>query len=474
MNDADFIFALMTDAYKYSHHEARPKNIDFLSAYVEARGGKYEESVFFGPQGMLKTIRPVTMLDVESAKSFVDKFVAPGVFHYEGWKRIATELKGRLPLSISALPEGWIVRTGNALMQIINTHKDFAWLTTLTETYLLQVWYPIAVSTVGYHCWKKLAPLMRATSDNWEAKIPFTLNDFGARASTSPQSAAIGGAAFLLTSVGTDNAYGVKYLMRNYNADVVGRSIQATEHSVSTCYGHNEKEYILNVINKFARPGNIFAMVGDTYNIHEFCKLFADPEIKEKVIAHGKTGGRIVVRPDSGSISTIPVEMLRCFDEIYGHTINSKGYKVLNYMSIIVGHSLAPDNIDVPHKAITEAGYAAENSALGMGENLLQAVSRGDLSVVMKASAIQFAGSEEIVDIYKDPIDAPGKSSKRGIQAVTFNRNTLECTTIPASDLKHGADNCLREVWRNGDLLIDEEFQTIKNRYEHFRDFKNP
>jgi len=59
------------------------------------------------------------MSDIEEAKEFYADYGEP--FNYEGWKYIATELNGKLPVRIRAVSEGTLVPTGNVLVSIEST-----------------------------------------------------------------------------------------------------------------------------------------------------------------------------------------------------------------------------------------------------------------------------------------------------------------------------------------------------------------
>lgn len=448
---------LHSDSYKFSHWMVYPEGAEYASSYIESRGGKWNENVFFGLQYILKTMKKIKVDDVKEAKPFIDQQIGPEIFNYEGWMRIATEFKGNLPLRIEAVPEGTIIDGHNVLVQITNTHPDFAWLPSFVETFLLRVWYPISVATLSYHCRKDIEKFLKMTADVWENKVDFVLNDFGQRGVSSAESASIGGAAHLLNFKGTDTIEGVKLLIDYYSAPVAGYSIPATEHSISTAYGLNEEEYVLNVLEKFAKPGNIFAMVADTYDIFGFIDMLGrNQEIKNKIINHGKMGGFTVIRPDSGNPMTIPVEVIARLDSIFGHTVNSKGFKVLNYVRAIQGDGINSDTIPILLKNVMDAGYSTENLALGMGGKLLQGVDRDTLKFAMKSSAICINGVWK--EIYKDPITDHGKVSKKGILALIKENGHYK--TVKLNEL-NGRKNYLETVWENGELVRDMTYDEI-------------
>ena len=45
---------LNTDSYKSSHFLQYPKGSEFVSSYIEARGGEVDRTLFFGLQAFIK------------------------------------------------------------------------------------------------------------------------------------------------------------------------------------------------------------------------------------------------------------------------------------------------------------------------------------------------------------------------------------------------------------------------------------
>ena len=89
------------------------------------------------------------MEQVEKAKEVTEWHGVP--FNYEGWKHIVQHHKGKLPIVISAVPEGTIVPIRNVLVTVENTDPKCAWLTSFIETELQRgVWYPSTVATTSY------------------------------------------------------------------------------------------------------------------------------------------------------------------------------------------------------------------------------------------------------------------------------------------------------------------------------------
>jgi nicotinamide phosphoribosyltransferase len=117
------------------------------------------------------------------------------------------------------------------------------------------------------------------------------------------------------------------------------------------------------------------------------------------------------------------------------------------------------DSIGVILQRILQAGFSTENVAFGMGGGLLQKVNRDTLRFAMKASAMQINGAWR--DVYKQPITDSGKNSKRGRLAVIRDAGVIK--TI-REDALSWESNLLRPVFRNGELLVDDSFETVRAR----------
>jgi nicotinamide phosphoribosyltransferase len=133
---------LRTDSYKFSHFKQYPADTETIYSYLESRGGKFPEIVFFGLNYYLKEYlsRPVTMKDIDRAEQRVNLHIGPNNFNRDGWERIVKEHNGFLPIRIKAVPEGTVVPTRNVLLTIENTDPELPWVTNYVETLLLKVW----------------------------------------------------------------------------------------------------------------------------------------------------------------------------------------------------------------------------------------------------------------------------------------------------------------------------------------------
>ena len=450
---------LNTDSYKASHFLQYPAGAEVVSSYIEARGGQFKNALFFGLQAFLKETlsKPVTRADIDEAEAL---FAAHGVpFYRQGWEHIVQQHGGFLPIEIEALPEGSIVPNGNALVQVRNTDPQAYWLTSYLETALLRaVWYPTTVATLSWQVKQTLRQALETTCDNPAAELPFKLHDFGARGVSSHESAALGGMAHLVNFRGTDTVAALLAAKRYYGADMAGFSIPAAEHSTITAWGRDgEADAYANMLTQFAQPGKLLAVVSDSYDIYHAVSELWGKQLRAQVENSGAT---VVIRPDSGVPEDIVPEVLQRLYAEFGGRVNAKGYKVLNdCVRVIQGDGVDVDSIGVILQRIQQAGFSTENVAFGMGGGLLQKVNRDTLSFAMKASAIRINGDWH--DVYKQPVTDSGKNSKRGRLAVIRDAGAIK--TI-REDALSWESNLLRPVFRHGELLVDDDFDTIRAR----------
>lgn len=455
-----------TDSYKLSQWLQYPKDTTHISSYIESRGGE-KESVFFGLQAFIKQymMTPITLADIDRAELIVTAHGLP--FNRAGWEIIVNEYSGMLPLEIEAVPEGTVMETHNVQVQIVNTDPRLFWLTSYVETAMLRgIWYPSTVATKSRKMKKFIAAALHKTSDvPVDDQIMFKLHDFGARGASSAETAMLGGMSHLINFMGTDTVEALIGAMEYYNtAAMPGFSIPASEHSTITSWGGPAGEVAAfeNMINTFAGPGKLYACVSDSYDIYAATRDLWGGVLKDKVIA---AGGTLVIRPDSGDPETVPVEVVGILMDRFGYTVNSKGYKVLpSSVRVIQGDGINEHSLPKILDNMIAAGYSIDNIAFGMGGGLLQAWNRDTLKYAMKASArLDTAGVWH--DVFKDPISDRGKVSKKGRLGLVYECGIGHCgyRTV-AKDIADKRGNLLRTVYRNGELLVEDTFESVRAR----------
>lgn len=471
-NDAIFDSIIVdSDSYKGSMHVQYPNGTTKVYSYIESRGGKYDEVLFFGLQMFIKEylMKQITMEDIDFAEEIWTEHGEP--FNRSMWEHIVKVHNGYMPVEIKAIPEGTVIPVHNVMVTIENTDPVCFPLTTFLETALLRaIWYPVTVATTSREIKKVIAKYLMETGDI--SLLSFKLHDFGARGASSKETAKIGGMAHLVNFMGTDTIGSIVGHRKYYHTRMAGFSIPAAEHSTITSWGReNEAQAYRNMLRNFAKPGSIVAVVSDSYDIFNAVENLWGGELKQEVIDSGAT---LVIRPDSGDPVEVVTKVAKLLDSKFGSTINDKGYKVLNVVRIIQGDGINIDTVSAILESLKQNGFSADNVAFGMGGALLQAAQRDDQKFAMKCSAALIG--DEWVDVYKDPITDKGKTSKKGRLALIDNKNSVELTdsgisagpkvlTVSEDYANNfGFTNLLRSVYRNGVLLVDENLETIRER----------
>lgn len=464
---------LMADAYKYSHHKLYYPGTTKIYSYLESRGGKFEETVFYGLQYYLKTFLEgavITKEKIDEAEVFLKGvFGRDDVFDRSKFDYILEKHGGKLPVRIKAVPEGSVVPVSNLLMTIESTDPKCFWLSNFLETVLMQVWYPCTVATLSREVKKVVQKYYEKTASlEVEHNYHYVLNDFGFRGVSSTESAGLGGSAHLLNFRGSDTLIGSVYAQRYYDAqEVFGNSVPATEHSNMTLLGEEgELEVFKHILKTF--PTGIVACVSDSYNIFRACAEYWGEELKELVLSRE---GTLVIRPDSGDPVMTLKKVFEILFEKFGYTVNQKGYKVLPpQVRVIQGDGVNYESICSIYEALDAEGISAENFVLGMGGALLQKVNRDTQKFALKCSYAEINGKQ--LDVQKRPteINAKGemipsfKTSKAGRLKLIWTENGYETFREEVPTEECGGADELQTVFENGEIVKTHTFESIRKR----------
>lgn len=342
----------MADFYKTGHPGMYPTETDVLVANFTHRSSKYapvamsplfdDKLVWFGTTGFVKEF----LIDTFNAEFFgADKAVAVRKYKRRmdtalGLNKVSmTQLEklhdlGYLPLEIRSLPEGERINMKVPPVLFINTHDGFPWVSTYFETlFSCENWKPSTVATIAFEFRKLLTYFARLTGSpedfvNWQG------HDFSMRGMSGVHDAARCGAGHLLSFFGTDTIPAIDYLEDHYganaDAELVGGSVPATEHSVMTLRillitqrlerdpanaGKSVKELRamaeMEVIRELITdlfPSGIISIVADSFDFWNVISVIA-PALKDIIMSRRPDelgNAKVVFRPDSGD----PVKIL--------------------------------------------------------------------------------------------------------------------------------------------------------------------
>ncbi len=485
---SNFNFITLCDGYKLDHRRQYPQGTEYVYSNFTPRSSRIseiDEVVFFGLQYFLQEYltdlanetffhQPKSAV-LAAYQSRINGYIGPneiGVEHIAALHDL-----GYIPLRFCALPEGTLTPLRCPMFTFENTLPEFFWVTNYIETILSNVlWMPCTSATTALRYRKLLDQFAEFTGGNSEF-VQWQGHDFSFRGMAGTESAALSGAAHLLSFTGTDSIPAIELLEKYYDATgLIGGSVAATEHSVM-CAGGKESE-----IETFRRllklyPTGIISVVSDTWDLWHVVDNIL-PALKDEIMARD---GKLVIRPDSGDPADILCGTLRAKDnslarkglikslwDIFGGTTNDQGYKVLNgHIGAIYGDSITPERCEDICDRLQLKGFASTNVVFGIGSYTYQYVTRDTFGFAIKATWAQINGKEH--ELFKDPKTDDGvKRSARGrLSVVEYNGKLC---LIDKGDLKSQSavgslvNNLLQPVWQDGKFLIRTNLDEIRHR----------
>lgn len=484
---------LLCDYYKISHRSMYPAGTTKVFSTWTPRASRMkgvDQVVSFGQQAFLKNLehifqnnffsQPKDVIITEYARVIRSTLgvETPDTSHIEALHDL-----GYLPLSVKSLPEGTLVPLRVPMMTIENTLPEFFWLTNYIESLAsCELWQASTSATIAYEYKKLLNKYSMETVGNTDF-VQFQGHDFSMRGMSSLASSVSSGMGHLLSFVGTDTIPAIQAAEVLYNADVtqelVGTSIPATEHSIQCTYGDDLK-YFKRMISE-VHPNGFVSVVSDGY---DFWNVIGNvlPALKEVIMARsgGPVGDRVVIRPDSGD----PV-LIVCGDpngktelerkgaiealwDLFGGTVTEKGYKVLDpHIGLIYGDAITLKRAEEIMEKLKSKGFASINCVFGIGSYTYQYNTRDTFGFALKSTFAVINGDEKM--IFKDPKTDDGiKKSQKGLVAVVDNGKGLEVidslTQANLLTLDLNGTNLLKEIYSNGNLLVDDSFGAIRKR----------
>lgn len=481
--------SLVCDFYKTSHYNQYPKDTEFLYSTLVPRSNKYLPAVHrvvsINITGFLKKyfVDYFNKFFFERPEDEVVKEYSDFIKRTLGIDDTGDHIRklhklAYLPIRVKAIPEGRSVPIGVPNLTIENTHREFAWLTNYLETLLsCSLWQPITSASIARQ-YRFLGEKYAAKTCDNNVHVSFQFHDFSMRGMSSLESAQTSGLGHLIYFDGTDNIPAITYADKYYSGksakDWNPTSIPATEHSVMCANiakqqaegkGRDETETYRKLITEIY-PSGFVSIVSDTYDFWHNVSVVI-PSLKEEIMARN---GRVVIRPDSGdpvqiicgipesSGSTVEEKgLIQVLWEMFGGTINEKGYKVLDsHIGAIYGDSITLERAEQIFAGLEVKGFASSNIVLGIGSYTYQYHTRDSLGFAVKATSVTQNGVE--YPIQKDPKTDPSKKSFCGRVKVVNDK----CIDNMSSKGDYSDDE-LEVVFENG-IVSHVDIGTVRKR----------
>lgn len=478
---------LCLDFYKTAHAEQYPQGLTKMVSYYTPRMSRLEDTdkvALFGLQAFINEYlidafnthffsKPFDEVYAEYHRLLGATIQTDGVG--ETRLRSLHEL-GYLPLKIRAVPEGTRTNIKTPQIEISNTHPAFVWLVNSIETMLsCSMWHTQVSAEVGYRYRQIVNEYASITCDDSVNRARL-LGDFSMRGQESVESATKSSAAFCLSFLNTATVPAILWLENNYHClaeeNQVAYGALSTEHSVM-CSNYaidgDEVSHIRRLLTEIY-PHQSFSMVSDSYDYWNLVDSIL-PQIKEEILAHD---GCISIRGDSGDPVDVVTQTVFKLWNIFGGTVNSKGYKVLNpHVKALYGDSITPQRCEKIYEILMNHGFAINNVALGVGSFSMQCLevmeetitpdgiesiksyapyTRDTFGIAVKATYAEDDAGKPIM-IFKNPKTDSGhfKKSQRGCCRVYCSGNSFlyeDGLTWEQAQNK----NELKTVFENGEL----------------------
>ena len=483
---------------------------------------------------------------LELGLGYDDELIEPTIHNL----RCLHEL-GYLPVEINAVPEGTLVPMGVPCIEIKSTCPNYFWVGQALEASLsAAIWQPMVSATIAREYRKIARDAKNATVEPTIDERTF-MCDFSMRGQESNESAVKASVAWLTSMWNSSTVAARKCIKDTYTncstrdkmTNGIIRGLTSTEHSVMTshaCLDGGDEIPTFKYLFKLYKNVS-FAAVCDSYDFWNVLTNILPNNFKEVIDERGKRGLFIGVRHDSAdpveAICGIPYMtfdesdmsftwpekhngikvynedgvfewrdrkivklnrtrtyeekgMVETMYELFGGSVNSKGYKVLNPgIKAVYGDSITISRAKEIYKRLEAKGFAANNVSLGVGSFSFQALetedgrllpyTRDTFSVAIKCTHSKYITREWYDEgyegdiwhcnveeaerhVFKDPKGFSQKRSQVGLCRVFFNEDgelTYEDELYEA-DLV-GKNSAFVPYFKNGEMM-KYSFESIR------------
>lgn len=475
---------LLTDGYKTGHHQQYPKGTEEVYSNWTPRSNKYapagcEKVLSFGQQFVMKWLHTYFEDNFFSKpKALVCNEIKEELSLYLGTDYDVSHFEHLhdlqyLPIRVKSLAEGTEVPIRVPMLTVVNTNKEFYWITNFLETILsTMLWQPMTSASIALN-YKRIFKQWALTTDQENIGfIDFQGHDFSMRGMGGLQSAQSSGMGHAAVFLGSDTLPVISGMRKYYNASgfIIG-SVNATEHSVM-CAGTKDDEIgtFRNLMATY--PTGILSVVSDTWDLWKVLTNYL-PVLKEEILARD---GKLVIRPDSGD----PVEII-CGEnkmlggataqekgvvellwDIFGGPVNAEGYKVLDsHIGAIYGDSITTSRAEQICQRLADKGFATTNVVLGIGSFTYQFNTRDTFGFAMKATSVVVNGERR--EIFKDPITDDGiKKSAKGLVRIDIKDETYILQDQVSEEEE--AKGELKTIYEDGHFFNTTNLEAIRTR----------
>lgn len=476
---------LLIDFYKAVHSDMLPPKITKSMSYFTprmSRVNRWDKVVHFGLQMFCKTwlieyfnkhFFNLNGEDVISEyKRVLDASLGKNIYDLEKIRKL--HKLGYLPIQIISLPEGTLVPIQVPMFGITNTHPDFAWLPQALESLIsAEMWYPQITATVGKTYRDIVNKYYSLTCDDGISKAK-ALGAFDFRGDMCVDASLKAGAGWCLSFLNTATVPVILYLEDMFNCDCTKEPVAfgsvSTEHFVM-CSNYavdgDEITFLRKLLTELY-PNTSFSCVLDSYDYWYVIDNIL-PQLHDEIMNHN---GCMLMRGDSGDCVEVVTKTVFKLWDIFGGTVNSKGYKVLDpHVKAIYGDSITVQRCEEIYKILMNNGFACSNAVLGVGsfsmhcieeDGVLKPFTRDTFSSCIKACYAEV--DDKCYPIFKNPKEGGFKKSQKGLCHVFYDKNGELAYKDEYTSENIPDDNLLETVFKDGKLVKEYTLSEIRGR----------
>lgn len=158
--------------------------------------------------------------------------------------------------------------------------------------------------------------------------------------------------------------------------------------------------------------------------------------------------------------------------EIFGYSVNSKGYKVLNpSIGLIYGDGITLERCQAICEKLKLQGWATNNVVFGVGSFSYQYITRDTLGFALKATHSIVNGEERKIQKHPKTDKDAFKKSQKGMCVVFESPIKTDSNGIEflynlsiKEQKKYDNANLLKPVFKNGKMILQQNLKDIRDR----------
>jgi nicotinamide phosphoribosyltransferase len=437
-----FNIILWCDTYKFAHWEEIPFGVKQLVSAVVPRKPFYDESgalitdeIVAAGQTFIAHVFATARLEQWMIDEAEVEITEQGYnFNREGWEYILRTYGGRIPLTMFGVEEGRVVKPQTPILLVTNEDDEHtAWLVPYFEPVIQSVsWSMTYTATICRYMFTIMAYYVLLSGGNIKM-LEYLIHNFGDRGADGPdETPVLKGIAHAMLFLGSDCGRANRYIKTLYNTSkAYTSSVEATEHT-TVCLNSNAAarddfggmqmvmRRLKAVVERSKRGIGIpvISTVPDTYDDERFVTVY----VAGFKVEIENSGGRLVIRPDSGIPKKKLPQVLGWLKDIFGVTVNEAGYQDLPWcIGALYGDGMNVNTFEpVVRAAVVDHKFSTNNFLLGMGAGITNEGSRDKLSFSMKTIAKRCEVWERVL---KEPKSDMGKKSLSGLIRNRENEN---------------------------------------------------